>query len=248
MLNTSARRQNVRLNVDQSIGGRWTTSASAAIYRSQTARGISNNDNTFTSPIYAFGYTPAVIDLQQLSPLGKPIDNTLLKAVLGTGSDPFQTITAVKDFEDVWRQVGSGQIRFNAWSNATQSLQFSAMGGFDRFDAEGSTYSPNYLQFEGDDGFPGTAVQAEGLVRQYNSSLNAVHTYTPTQNKFLPFVTSLTTSGGLQYEDRAQNRYSVVARGLLPRVQNINQGTPPLSQSRSIVRNTAYYGSEELLA
>ena len=53
MLTTGARRQNVRLNVDQSLGSRWTTSASAAIYRSQTTRGISNNDNTFTSPIYA---------------------------------------------------------------------------------------------------------------------------------------------------------------------------------------------------
>ena len=249
MLNTSARRQNVRLNVDQSIGSRWTTSASAAIYRSQTARGISNNDNTFTSPIYAFGYTPAVVDLQHtLNTQGKPIDNVLLEDVLGTGSNPFQTITAVKDFEDVWRQVGSGQLRFNAWSNANQSLQLSAMGGFDRFDSEGSTYSPNYLQFEPDDGLPGTAVQAEGLVRQYNSSLNAVHTYTPTENKFLPGITSLTTSFGLQYEDRAQNRFSVVARGLLPGVQDINQGTPTIDQTKTIVRNEALYGSEELLA
>lgn len=248
MLNTGARRQNVRLNLDQSFGNRWTGSASAAIYRSQTSRGISNNDNTFTSPIYAFGYTPAVVDLQALGPNGKPIDNVLLKAVLGTGSNPFQTITAVKDFEDVWRQVGSGQVRFNAFSSSTQSLQLSAMGGFDRFDAEGSAYAPNYLQFEPDDGFPGTAVQAEGLVRQFNSSLNVVHAYTPANNKWLPGVTSLTTSAGLQYEDRASNRYSVVARGLLPGVQDINQGTPTLDQTKQIVRNEALYASEELLA
>ena len=248
MINTGARRQNVRVNVDQSFGNKWTGSASTAIYRSQTARGISNNDNTFTSPIYAFGYTPAVVDLQALGGNGKPIDNLLLRDVLGTGSNPFQTIQAVKDFEDVWRQVGSGQLRFNAWSAANQTLQLSAMGGFDRFDAEGNTYSPNYLQFEPDDGFPGTAVQSEGLVRQYNSSLNAVHTYTPTSNKWLPGITSLTTSAGLQYEDRASNRYSIVARGLLPGVQNIDQGTPTLSQTKSIVRNEALYGSEELLA
>ena len=100
--------------------------------------------------------------------------------MLGTGSNPFQTISAVKDNEDVWRQVGSGTVRFNAWSDGRRSrCQFSAMGGFDRFDSEGETYAPNYLQFEPDDGFPGTAVQAEGLVRQFNGSLNAVHTYTP---------------------------------------------------------------------
>ncbi|HEY4304570.1 MAG TPA: SusC/RagA family TonB-linked outer membrane protein [Gemmatimonadaceae bacterium] len=248
MLNTSARRQNVRINVDQSIGNRWTTSASAAIYRSQTARGISNNDNTFTSPIYAFGYTPAVLDLRQNSTLGKPIDNLLLKALLGTGSNPFQTITGVKDDEDVWRQVGSGSVRFNAWSKGNQSLQLSAMGGFDRFDSEGQTYSPNYLQFEPDDGFPGTAVQAEGLSRQFNSSLNAVHTYTPSNNKWLPTISSLTSSIGLQYEDRASNAFSVVARGLLPSVQLINQGTPTITQTKTIVRNEALYGSEEVLA
>lgn len=247
MINTGARRQNVRLNLDQAFGARWTTSASAAIYRSTTARGISNNDNTFTSPIYAFGYTPAVVDLQSLGANGKPIDNLLLKSLLGTGSNPFQTISAVKDMEDVWRQVGSGTARFNAFSTATQTLAFSAMGGFDRYDADGQTYSPNYLQFEPDDGFPGTAVQAEGLVRQFNGSLNLVHTYTPSKNRWLPGISSLTTSGGIQYEDRAANRYSVVARGLLPGVQNINQGTPTIAQTKDIVRNQAYYGSEELL-
>lgn len=248
MLTTGARRQNVRLNVDQSLGSRWTTSASAAIYRSQTTRGISNNDNTFTSPIYALGYTPAVLDLQALGANGKPVDNVLLRTLVGAGSNPFQTIQAVKSFEDVWRQVGSGTVRFNAWSGANQTLQLSAMGGFDRYDAEGETYSPNYLQFEGDDGYPGTAVQAEGLVRQFNGSLNAVHTYTPQNNKWLPFISSLTTSTGLQYEDRATNRFSIVARGLLPGVQNINQGVPTLDQTKSGIRNQALYGSEEVLA
>jgi TonB-dependent starch-binding outer membrane protein SusC len=247
MLNTAARRQNVRLNLDQTIGSRWTASLSTAIYRSQTARGISNNDNTFTSPIYAFGYTPAVVNLQGLGVNGKPIDNLLLRDLLGTGSNPFQTITAVKDDEDVWRQVGSGTARFSALNTATQSLSLTAMGGFDRYDAEGSSYSPNYLQFEPDDGFPGTAVQAEGLVRQFNGSLNLVHTYTPSSNRWLPGLTSLTTSGGYQYEDRALNQYSVVARGLLPGVQEINQGTPTIAMTKTIVRNTAFYASEELL-
>lgn len=247
MINTAARRQNVRLNLDQTLGSRWTASLSTAIYRSQTQRGISNNDNTFTSPIYAFGYTPAVVDLQKLGANGKPIDNLLLRDVLGTGSNPFQTISAVKDNEDVWRQVGSGQARFSAFSTATQTLSFTAAGGFDRYDAEGSSYAPNYLQFEPDDGFPGTAVQAEGLVRQFNGSLNLVHTYTPSANRWLPGITSLTTSGGFQYEDRGLNQYSVVARGLLPGVQEINQGTPTIAMTKSIVRNTAYYASEELL-
>jgi TonB-dependent starch-binding outer membrane protein SusC len=246
MVNTGARRQNLRLNLDQAFGSRWTTNASASIYRSTSQRGISNNDNTFTSPIYAFGYTPAVVDLrQQLN--GHPIDNTLLADLFGTGSNPFQTISAVKNSEDVWRQLGSAQVRFNAYSSQAQSLQFSMLGGFDRFDDDGETYSPNYLQFEPDDGFPGTAVQAEALSRQYNGQLNAIHTLTPNDVRFLGWLTTLTTAAGLQYEDRALNQYSVIARGLFPGVQTINQGTPTIDMTRSLVRNEAAYLSEDLL-
>ncbi|HEY4129478.1 MAG TPA: SusC/RagA family TonB-linked outer membrane protein [Gemmatimonadaceae bacterium] len=249
MINTDARRQNIRLNIDQALGSKFTTSASAAIYRSGTARGISNNDNTFTSPVYAFGYTPAVIDLRAINPTtGKPIDNLLLKQIVSTGSNPFQTIEGVKDFEDTWRQVASGTARWAAWSAQNQTFAITATGGFDRYDSDGETYAPNYLQFEPDDGLPGTGVQAEVLSRLFNGSLNAVHTYTPTQNRFLPGITSLTSAVGLQYEDRANNTYSVVARGLLPGIQEINQGTPTIAQNKTIVRNEAAYASEELLA
>jgi len=206
MINTNARRQDMRLNIDQAFGTKWTANASASIFRSQTARGISNNDNTFTSPLYAFGYTPAVVDLRQTQN-GHPIDNLLLASLFGTGSNPFQTISAVKNNEDVWRQLGSAQIRYSAFTSQSQSLAFSAIGGFDRFDSDGETYSPNYLQFEPDDGFPGTAVQAEALSRQYNGQVNAVHTYTPNDVRFIGWLTTLTSAAGLQYEDRALNQY-----------------------------------------
>ncbi|HKO15470.1 MAG TPA: SusC/RagA family TonB-linked outer membrane protein [Gemmatimonadaceae bacterium] len=247
MINTGARRQNLRLNIDQSWGGKWTANANASIYRSTTARGISNNDNTFTSPFYAFGYTPAVIDLRQQQD-GHPIDNLLLRQLVNTGSNPFQTIEGVKDDEDVWRQVGGANISYAMLATQSQTLTLSAAGGFDRFDADGETYSPNYLQFEPDDGQPGTAVQAEALSRQFNGSLNLVHTYTPSGARFLPGISTLTTSAGVQYEDRDLNRYTVVARGLLPGIENIDQGNPTLNQTKSLVRNQALYASEELLA
>ena len=246
MINTNARRQDLRLNVDQAYGTKWTANASASIFRSTSARGISNNDNTFTSPIYAFGYTPAVVDLRQQQN-GHPIDNLLLASLFGTGSNPFQTIAAVKNNEDVWRQLGSAQIRYAAFSNQSHTLTFSAMGGFDRFDDDGETYSPNYLQFEGDDGLPGTAVQAEALSRQYNGQVAGVHTYTPNDVRFLGWLSTLTTSAGLQYEDRALNQYSVTARGLFPNDANINQGTPTLDMTKTLVRNEAGYLSEEIL-
>src|SRR6185369_6838413 len=112
------------------------------------------------------------------------------------------------------------QARYSAWSNANQTLSFSFAGGFDRFGADGQTYSPNYLEFETEDGFAGTAAQTEALVHQYGTSLNAVHIYTPTSTSRLSRVNSLTTSAGYQYGDLTINRFSVVARGLLPGVEN----------------------------
>ena len=129
MIKTYARRQNLRLNLDQTVGTKWTGNFSASIYRSMTARGISNNDNTFTSPFYAFGYTPAVVDLRQKNAAGNPIDNVMLRTLVGIGSNPFQTITAVKDDEDVWRQIGSAQLRYAALTSQSQSRTLSATGG-----------------------------------------------------------------------------------------------------------------------
>jgi hypothetical protein len=141
-------------------------------------------------------------------------------------------------------------VRYNGWSSPRQTLNVSIMGGFDRYDADGQTYSPNYLPFEADDGFPGTAAQTTAMVRQYTTSASAVHAYTPVAGGRVSFINSLTTSAGFQYSDLATNRYSIVARGLLPTVENIDQGTgtPTLNQVRTAVRNEAVYGSEEFLA
>jgi hypothetical protein len=128
MITTGARHLNLRINLDHAIGSRFTTSVSAAIYRSGAARGISNNDNTFTSPIFAFAYTPAVVDLQALGANGRPVDNDIFRKLYGPGANPFQTIAGVKTAEDVWRQTGGAQVRYNAWSSVNQTLNFSVVG------------------------------------------------------------------------------------------------------------------------
>ncbi len=247
LLGTGARKQSLRINADQELGSKWSAGVSSSIYRSTAARGISNNDNTFTSPMYGLGYTPAVVDLQRRVD-GRLVDNVILETLVGNGANPFQTHEMLQDREDVWRQIGSGQVRFAALATQSHTLTFSAMGGFDRYDAEGNVYSPNNLQFEPDDGFPGTVVQAEGLVRQFNAGVNAVHTYTPARSGLLSILSQATSSVGLQYEDRAANSYSIVARGLLPGVLTFDQGTPTLAQSKTAVRDQAMFVSEELLA
>ncbi len=247
MLGTNARRQNFRLNLDQAFGSRWTGNVSATLSRSIANRGISNNDNSYTSPFYVLGYTPAVYDLQQRVG-GRYVDNPIIQTLFGIGSNPFQTTEGLKNKEDVWRQLASGTLRFTAFSNDQNAVTLQAQGGFDRFDAEGQVYSPNYLQFEDDDGFPGTAVQSEVLSRQVNGTLSAIHTFTPAPNFVIPFLSSATTSAGVQYEDRHLNRFNMRASNLIPTIDLIDQGTPLLFHTKQLVRDQAFFVNEELLA
>ena len=243
---TGAIRQSLRMNADHIFGSRFTSNVSAVISRSKSERGISNNDNTFVSPIYAFGYTPAVIDLQE-QVAGRYVDNALVRSLTGIGTNPFQTLAGLKNAEDVWRAIASGTVRYNAYTGDRQTLQFAISGGVDRFDAEAKTYSPNNLQYESDDGFLGTATEGEGLSTQFNGTVSGIHTWTPGASGFIPFLSSATTSVGAQYEDRTLNRYSVIARGLVPTIDLIDQGTPTLSQTKTAVRDKAFFANEEVL-
>src|SRR6266566_1116768 len=62
--NTGARLYTLRSNVDQSLAdGKVKVNLGLNIARNSDDRGLSNNDNTCTSPIYCFAYTPGVINL-----------------------------------------------------------------------------------------------------------------------------------------------------------------------------------------
>jgi TonB-linked SusC/RagA family outer membrane protein len=243
---TGAIRQSLRMNADHIFGSRFTSNISTVISRSKSERGISNNDNTFVSPIYAFGYTPAVINLQE-KVAGRYVDNALVRSLTGIGTNPFQTLASLKNAEDVWRAIASGTVRYNAYTGARQTLQFAVSGGVDRFDAEAKTYSPNNLQYESDDGFLGTASEGQGLSTQFNGTVSGIHTWTPVASGFIRFLSSATTSIGAQYEDRTLNRYSVIARGLVPTIDLIDQGTPTLAQTKTAVRDKAFFANEEVL-
>ncbi len=245
-LGTGATRQSLRLNADHTFGSKFSSNVSAAISRSVSNRGLSNNDNTFVSPIYAFGYTPAIIDLEA-QVAGRYVDNALVRSLTGIGTNPFQTLSLFRNTEDVWRQIGSANVRYNAYASDRHTLAFALAGGADRFEAGAETYSPNNLQFEADDGFLGTASQGEALSTQYNATLSGVHTYTPARSGIFSFLSSATTSVGSQYEDRSVNNFSVIARGLVPTIDLINQGTPALAHFRTAVRDKAFFVNEEVL-
>ncbi len=246
---TGARRQNMRLNIDQTLSDKWTTNASLAVYHSFTARGLSNNDNSFTSPLYGFAYTPPVVNLQAKDAAGRYVDNPILPLLFGQGSNPYQTLQGMSSNETVWRQLGSGTVKFAAFATDHQSLTLQANGGFDTFGQDGQTYSPPYMEYERYDypATPGSAVQAQADSRYYNGTLSAVHVWTPGAG-FFSRLSSATTAAGVQYDDRYLNAYTILARGLIPGVTDFTQGSPTLTQSKTDVRDLATFLSEEVLA
>ncbi|HMG96403.1 MAG TPA: TonB-dependent receptor plug domain-containing protein, partial [Gemmatimonadaceae bacterium] len=135
-LNTGARRQSLRANIDQSVGQRITISLGSNLLRSFSQRGVSNNDNAFSSPIYGFGYTPAIVDLQAKDALGEYVLNPFAGGGTLKGSNPFQTFDEMTSNEDVYRLIFSGRANWAAYSGDKNSLTFSLQGGADRYSNE----------------------------------------------------------------------------------------------------------------
>ncbi|HMG12292.1 MAG TPA: SusC/RagA family TonB-linked outer membrane protein [Gemmatimonadaceae bacterium] len=245
-MNTGARRQSLRANIDQNVGDRITINLGSNLLRSFSQRGVSNNDNAFSSPLYGFAYTPAIIDLQQKDALGQYVLNPFAGGGTLKGSNPFQTFDLMQNNEDVYRLIFSGRANWAAFTGEKNSLNFSVQGGADRYSNENYIRAPQELQFqragttEGGT-FPGAIVQGNGTERLTNVTTSAVWAFTPGW-------ISATTSAGVQLQDRAFNDYNLLGRGLGPQ-QSVAAGAQNITitdrQEKS--RTQAAYGQEELL-
>jgi TonB-dependent SusC/RagA subfamily outer membrane receptor len=98
-VNTGYKKQSLRATLDQTLSNRFNISVGANIIHSKSARGLSNNDNTGTSPFLVFPFTPNFVDLRDSS--GTFPDNPFER------SNPLQTFALLKNDEDVWRVLGS---------------------------------------------------------------------------------------------------------------------------------------------
>jgi TonB-linked SusC/RagA family outer membrane protein len=244
MINTGARQQSVRLNLDETFNSRWSSGIGMNLVHSLASRGLSNNSQSWASPLYAFAYTPSVIDLEQRDATGAFVENPFDGGGGSNASNPFQTMTYIKNDEVVDHGIGSANLKYNAITTERNILKLSLLGGIDVFSQNNSVYSPPFLQFEPNDGYLGTSEESNTASRNANASLNAVWIFTPRSS----WLSSATTSSGLSEEDQYFNNYRVRAQGLVPTVDLISQGTIDDGQTKSTVRNLAYYGQEEILA
>lgn len=243
MINTDATRQSARVNVDQTLGSRITANVGLNLVHSLDRRGLSNNSTDWVGPLYLLSYTPAIINLNSRSSNGLYVRNPFAGGGGFNASNPFESMAYITNNEIVDRQIGSVNLKYAAFTSDRQTLQLTGLAGIDQFGYDAQVYSPPFMQFEPADGFLGTAVESHVRARNTNSALNAIWTFTPPGN----VLGSATTSAGLSSENQFLNDYRVRAQGLSPTVELVNQGSLDDSQTKTLVKNLAYYAQEEIL-
>jgi TonB-linked SusC/RagA family outer membrane protein len=242
---TGSRRTDGRLNIDQTLGEKLTLSVGLNITHNFTQNGIGNNDNAGVSPIYNFGYSPAIMDLKQRLSNGHYVP-VPFNGGGSVNSNPFEVLENVTSNEEVWRQMGNIRANYSLLSSAMNTISISYLAGIDRFQDEGTVYSPNYMQYEPADGFLGTSTISNVSSMQFNQSINAVWSFTPRPNRWL---TSLQTSVGGTYETQKVRSYGVRARGLLPTRQLVTSSAEPAAVLDGIseFRDQSYYVNEQII-
>jgi hypothetical protein len=237
--NTGAGRQGLRLNLDQRLNDRVNLAVSSVYNRSEAQRGFTNNDNSGAGLTYALAYIPGFIPLEK-------VDGEYPRpAVTYLGSNPLQTAALMRNEENVNRFTGSATLRAQALATERHDLQLVAAAGADVFNQRNEVFAPPELYFQETEAFPGISTLSNGDSRFLNWNLNAVYAYNPTR-----LANRLTTSAGLQYEDRALTRSRVAAEGLLPGQSNIDQGSVLRGQFEQSTeeRTIAFYAQEQVMA
>ncbi len=242
-INTGARRQSIRANLDQAVGSKLTINVGTNVMHSFSQRGISNNDNAFSSPIYGLGYTPAIANLNTRDAGGHFPLNPFPAGYKGS-ANPFQTFTLLQNNEDVYRMILSGRVNYSAWSDDHNNVNLSFTGGADRFSNENYIVAPTELQFQRPGAnqagqYPGVVIQGDGTNLLTNATLGGTWAYTSGWG-------SSTMQVGLQLEDRKGNDYNITGRGLGPLQKDAaGAANTTVSHAQSAVSNQAYYVQEE---
>jgi TonB-linked SusC/RagA family outer membrane protein len=236
-LNTGFDRQALRVNVDQNLGSRAQVKVSTVYNRSEHDRGWNNNCNNFACHGYAFAYTPSFVDLS-----AKNAEGVFLEPDWGVQANSLQLIEAAENNETTNRFTGGVTLDYDAFASDRHQLRLVAGAGVDVFNQNNSLWTPRELFFERDQNQPGAAIEGDGRSFLYNWNLSGVHTYTPSDAGW-----SLSTSAGLQYEDRSLEVSRITTTDLVPGQRNVDQGTntvaaDDLTQERTI----AIYAQEEV--
>lgn len=241
--NTGYNKQALRSNLTQELGNGVQVQVNLSGMHSVSERGISNNDNSGTSPFLVFPFTPSFVDLTAANASADDLQPDDFPTNPFERSNPLQTFQFLKNNEDVWRLMGTSTLRWSVLQSAQHSLQFIGVGGVDYFQQDNNFVSPPELQFEPNDGQPGTVVLSKSSNRNLNLSLNGTHTFTSGERG-----TQFTTSAGFQYEERRLFGTQVLGRNLLTGQQSPQQAASQTVLSNlQPVRDLGIFAQEEVL-
>lgn len=232
--NSGYARQALRLNLDQRVGQRARFDLSTALTHTRARRALTNNDNRAVSLWYALAFTPSIVDLRE--------KNGVFPENPFSSSNPLQTQALSKNNEDVNRFTTVGRLNIDAWSTATQALTISGLAGADYFAQKNALFFSPDLQFEPQDGFPGTSLLSNSDNLNMNFDVNAAHAWTPAG-----VAMSANTSVGVQYIKRDLDIARIVSRGLVGGQENVDAGTSVgVVQQRQPVNNFGLFVQEQL--
>jgi TonB-linked SusC/RagA family outer membrane protein len=245
-LHTDAKRQSLRANLDQALSDQLTASISATVLRSFGQRGISNNDNSFASPMYAFAYTPAIFDLRARDSTGLYVRNPYPAGYKGS-ANPFQTFDLTQNNEDTYRQIASGRAQWTPYVSSRNNVNITLNSGIDQYSMTNYGLFPSTLQFQAPGSqlggtLPGVAIQGDGVEKTQSTDLTGAWNLSATS------WAQATTSGGLQYAENNNNDFNIIGRGLGPQQYDAAGATSTqVNHQRQLVRTQAFFGQEELL-
>ncbi len=227
-------KQSLKLNVDQSIGSSVLFRISTTALHTKTARGFTNNDNRSISYWMTLPSTPSFIDLRQREDGSWPRNPFANSNILETAAN-------VVNDEDVYRFIGAANLSWDAFVSGGHALRFVSNAGVDFFTQQNTIFSPPELQYEPDDGLPGTSVKGDAASRYVNWSTNGIHTYA--HDSF-----TSTFSAGFQYEERDLDISRIAAKNLVAGLSNADDGTDlSVRQNRQRVRDFGFFVQEEFL-
>lgn len=231
---TGFQRQSARLNLDQRFSDRVNVSANMNVIHTLAQRGITNNDNAGVSYYYVLTGTPSFIDLRRQPDGLFPVNPFY-------SSNPLETNERVENRESVWRALGSARIQFDPVRTERSNLQVTVLGGLDYFVQKNNIFSPPDVQFEDDDGQPGTSLLGNSDNINANIDGNIVYGYTG--ESF-----SARTSFGVQYTRREVDINRTEARDLIAGQPNVSAGTSVrVRETRNLIRNLGFFVQEEVL-
>jgi TonB-dependent starch-binding outer membrane protein SusC len=234
--NTGFSRGSLRANVDQQVGNKLNVAVTSVFNRSTHKRGWNNNCNNYACHGYAFPYTPSFVNLSRRDAQG----NFILPD-WGIQSNTLWLSELAQNDEETYRFTGGVNVSYDAITSERHTLRLIGGGGLDAFQQNNALWSPNELFHERTQALPGEAVENNGLSRFTNWNGNLVHTFNGGPGW------SLTTSGGLQFEDRKLNVSRIRTQNLVPGQRNVGQGTnTTANETLTQERTLAAYGQEEI--